>query len=57
MEKEKEDNTGTKKTEDIFEPLRKVITEAKLSLGKKCEYCGCYDGIHRSDCLFMLRLK
>lgn len=25
----------------------------KSLLGKKCEYCGCYDGIHRSDCSFM----
>lgn len=35
----------------------KAIAGAKLALGKKCEYCGCYDGIHRSDCLFILKLK
>lgn len=25
----------------------------KSLLPKKCEYCGCYDGIHRTDCSFM----
>jgi hypothetical protein len=56
MKKEKEDITDTKKAEDVFAPLKKAIAEAKLALGKKCEYCGCYDGIHRADCLFILRL-
>ena len=27
----------------------------KLLLPNKCEYCGCYDGIHRTDCFFMRR--
>lgn len=27
----------------------------KSFLPKKCEYCGCYDGIHRIDCSFMRR--
>ena len=52
MKKEEE-----KKAEDVFEPLRKAIAEAKLALGKKCEHCGCYDGIHKSNCLFMLNLQ
>jgi hypothetical protein len=56
MEKKKK-IIDTKKAENVFTPLRKAIAEAKESLGKKCEYCGCYDGIHRSDCLFMLRLR
>ncbi len=42
--------------EDVFVPLIKAIAEAKEALGKKCEYCGCYDGIHKSNCLFILRL-
>jgi hypothetical protein len=25
----------------------------KSFLPKKCEYCGCYDGIHKTDCSFM----
>lgn len=27
----------------------------KSLLPKKCEHCGCYDGIHRTDCSFMRR--
>jgi hypothetical protein len=27
----------------------------KSLLPNKCEYCGCYDGIHRTDCSFMRR--
>lgn len=53
---EKEKNIDTNKAEDIFAPLKKAIAEAKESLEKKCEYCGCYGGIHKSDCLFILRL-
>ena len=53
---EKENIIDKKKAEDVFTPLIKAIAEAKQALGKKCEYCGCYDGIHRSDCLFILRL-
>jgi hypothetical protein len=46
-----------KEKKDAFESLRKAIAEAKESLGKKCEHCGCYDGIHKSDCLFLLKLR
>lgn len=28
----------------------------KSLMPKKCEYCGCYDGIHRADCFFMRKL-
>jgi len=27
----------------------------KSLLPNKCEYCGCCDGIHRTDCSFMRR--
>ena len=26
-------------------------------ISRKCEYCGCPDGIHKADCLFMQRLS
>ena len=29
----------------------------KSLLPKKCEYCGCYDGIHRSDCYFIKKIS
>ena len=25
-------------------------------INNKCEYCGCTDGIHKSDCYFILKL-
>lgn len=43
--------------EDAFVALAIAIEDAKQSLGKKCEHCGCHGGIHRSDCLFMLKLR
>lgn len=43
-------------SEDTFVAWGVAILNAKEALGKKCEHCGCYDGIHRSDCLFILRL-
>lgn len=54
MEKEKKKTIAI--NEDAWVALTIAIEDAKQSLGKKCEYCGCYDGIHRSDCLFILRL-
>lgn len=55
MEKKKKKTIAI--NEDAFIALGVTIAEAKKLLGKKCEYCGCYGGIHRSDCLFMLRLR
>jgi hypothetical protein len=43
--------------EDTFVTLGIAINDLRKSLGKKCEYCGCYDGIHRADCILMLNLK
>jgi hypothetical protein len=55
MEREK------KKTIEINEnawvALAIAIEDAKQSLGKKCEDCGCYGGIHKSNCLFILKLQ
>jgi hypothetical protein len=36
--------------------LKKILEEAKLALGEPCKYCGCYDGIHKSNCKFILSL-
>ena len=55
MEKKKKKTVTI--SEDAFVALRVAIANAKEALGKKCEYCGCYDGIHRSDCLLMLKLQ
>jgi hypothetical protein len=44
-------------SEDAFVALGIAMAEAKESLGKKCEYCGCYGGIHKSNCILMLKLK
>jgi hypothetical protein len=55
MEKETEKKTVTI-SEDAFVALAIAIEDAKASLGKKCEDCGCYGGIHKSSCLFMLKL-
>lgn len=31
-----------------------LLSDVKKSLlPNKCEYCGCYDGIHRTNCSFM----
>jgi hypothetical protein len=53
--KKKEKKTITI-SEDAFIALGVAILNAKEVLGKKCEYCGCYGGIHKSSCLFMLKL-
>jgi hypothetical protein len=53
MEKEKKVVTIS---EDAWVALAIAIEDAKQSLGKKCEHCDCYGGIHKSDCLFILRL-
>ena len=55
MEKETEKKTVAI-SEDAWVALAIAIEDAKASLGKKCEHCGCYGGIHKSDCLFMLKL-
>lgn len=44
-------------SEDAFVALGVAIANAKEVLGKKCEYCGYYGGIHKSDCILMLKLK
>ena len=54
MEKKKKKTVTI--SEDAFVALGVAIAEAKESLGKKCEFCGCYGGIHKSNCLFILRL-
>ena len=30
--------------------------EAEQALGNKYQWCGCYDGVHKSDCKFILSL-
>jgi hypothetical protein len=55
MKKEKKKTVTI--NENAFVALGIAIMDAKESLGKKCEDCGCYGGIHRSDCLFILKLK
>jgi len=58
MEKELEElqnrinklDTEIKRREQLL--LSDVI---KSLLPRKCEYCGCYDGIHRTNCSFMRR--
>lgn len=55
MKKEKKKTVTI--NEDAFVALGIAIMDAKRALGKKCEYCGCYGGIHKSNCLFMLKLQ
>lgn len=33
----------------------KLYDFKKSLLSNKCGCCGCYDGIHKADCLFMRR--
>jgi hypothetical protein len=41
------------KLEEANQTLQRVGTPQS----KKCEFCGCYDGIHKSNCLFLRRLS
>lgn len=40
---------------DALVALGVAIENGKNAMGRKCEYCGCYDGIHKSNCSFMLK--
>jgi hypothetical protein len=50
MEKEK------KKEDKELKELQEFRAMINSWKPKKCEHCGCTGGIHRSDCLFILRL-
>lgn len=40
--------------DEIKQQEQLLLSDAiKQLLPNKCEYCGCYDGIHRTDCSFM----
>lgn len=34
-----------------------LILSRLFNLPKKCEWCGCYDGIHRSNCRLFLMIR
>lgn len=52
---EKENKKTVPVNVNAFIALGVAIKNAKEVMGKKCEYCGCYDGIHKSNCSFILK--
>ncbi len=56
MEKEQKELKDKIDRLDAEIKLRLLLSDViKSLLPNKCEYCGCYDGIHRTDCSFMRR--
>jgi hypothetical protein len=55
MEKETQKELQNKIDKLDAEIKRREELLLKSLLPKKCEYCECYDGIHRTDCSFMRR--
>ena len=37
--------------------MKKIDIKENISALHKCEYCGCYDGIHKSDCPFIIMIN